>query len=593
VLIEQRINSTEPMATIALANSLAGFLAPWLVVTLGVALSLRGDANSSPLSERSGEDETEPTDVQLSDRRTERARARPSPNPPFKGGELSIRRLLGSRETSVDLRTAIGLACAGLLIATCLLLTKSRAAFLATGFGVGVLVVLFGWRRSARATLITLSAAAGAVAVLGAAAVAVGALDRHVITEAGKSFSYRWQYWQATLNLIRGYPWAGCGPGNFQGSYTRYKLPEASEVVADPHNFLIEIWATAGTPAALALLAMLGCVGWRWLQPRQSQSAAPGAVSDHEASRPGTERFVLAGGAGGFVLAFAVGPLATVPLSLAAATVGLAVTAAIALLAYRWIDRGNLQVFVPTIGAVVMLINLLAAGGIGYAGVSGSLWLLVAASLAGRTGEHELPRSAALGAAALAAVLLVGCYATAYSPVLKCTEAMNQAGAESNPARVEARLYEAADADPFSADPWRKLSALAWQRWQVQPSIEALARFKASNDNALRLTPRNSGAQQARGDMSREAYLRSQNPDDLRDALDHYLRAVELYPNHATGRALLARALEEAGEHEHAAAEAKEALRLDGLTPHADMKLSNELRGLVVRIQSAPSSPRQ
>ena len=29
--------------------------------------------------------------------------------------------------------------------------------------------------------------------------------------------------------------------------------------MADPHNFLLEIWATAGTPAALAFLAVLGC----------------------------------------------------------------------------------------------------------------------------------------------------------------------------------------------------------------------------------------------------------------------------------------------------------------------------------------------
>ncbi len=125
----------------------------------------------------------------------------------------------------------------------------------------------------------------------------------------------------------------------------------------------------------------------------------------------------------------------------------------------------------------------------------------------------------------------------------------------------------------------------------MQPSPEAIAQFKAANDNALRLTPRTSGAQQARADMSREAYLRTQNPDDLRDAVDHYQRAVELYPNHAMGRALLARALEEANEHEHAADEAKEALRLDGITPHADMKLSDELRGLLLRIQPAAARP--
>jgi hypothetical protein len=36
-LFEDRLNSTEPLATFALANSLAGFLAPWLIVALGIA----------------------------------------------------------------------------------------------------------------------------------------------------------------------------------------------------------------------------------------------------------------------------------------------------------------------------------------------------------------------------------------------------------------------------------------------------------------------------------------------------------------------------------------------------------------------------
>ncbi len=56
--------------------------------------------------------------------------------------------------------------------------------------------------------------------------------------------------------MIFDHPLLGCGPGNFQQYYTFYKLPEASETVADPHNFLLEIAATAGLPA-LALLFWL------------------------------------------------------------------------------------------------------------------------------------------------------------------------------------------------------------------------------------------------------------------------------------------------------------------------------------------------
>jgi hypothetical protein len=69
-----------------------------------------------------------------------------------------------------------------------------------------------------------------------------------VLDKAWKSFGYRVQYWQSSVLMIADHPLVGCGPGNFQNVYTQYKLPDASEEVADPHNFLLDVWATAGTP---------------------------------------------------------------------------------------------------------------------------------------------------------------------------------------------------------------------------------------------------------------------------------------------------------------------------------------------------------
>ena len=84
--------------------------------------------------------------------------------------------------------------------------------------------------------------------------VRLGGLDREVITEAPKSLLYRWQYWRATCDMIGDHPWFGCGLGNFKSYYTRYKAPEASETIADPHNFLLEIAATAGLPSLVLFL---------------------------------------------------------------------------------------------------------------------------------------------------------------------------------------------------------------------------------------------------------------------------------------------------------------------------------------------------
>ncbi len=76
--------------------------------------------------------------------------------------------------------------------------------------------------------------------------------------------------------MIADHPWFGCGPGNFKSYYTRYKVPEASETIADPHNFLLEIAATAGVPAlTLFLLIFVALV--TTLSGRRTDAAGQGA----------------------------------------------------------------------------------------------------------------------------------------------------------------------------------------------------------------------------------------------------------------------------------------------------------------------------
>ncbi len=203
-LFEARLQSTEPIATFALTNSLAGYLVPWFVVAAGIAVC------SS----------------------------------------------LGRKRVLVCM----------IPIAACLLLTKSRSGYIAAAVGFVLVWLLcrerrrsFGWKLPA------LLAVLGTVLVT--VAIAAAALDHKILSEASKSLGYRVQYWRSTMRLIADRPLLGCGPGNFQYAYTQYKLPEASEEVADPHNFLLEVWATAGTPAMLALLAVLGCFAWAmWRQ---------------------------------------------------------------------------------------------------------------------------------------------------------------------------------------------------------------------------------------------------------------------------------------------------------------------------------------
>lgn len=67
----------------------------------------------------------------------------------------------------------------------------------------------------------------------------------------GNSMLVRWQYWDATAEMIGDYPATGVGAGNFSSYYTRYKNPAAPETVRDPHNFVLALLAEYG-PLGLA-----------------------------------------------------------------------------------------------------------------------------------------------------------------------------------------------------------------------------------------------------------------------------------------------------------------------------------------------------
>src|SRR5262249_2918534 len=142
------------------------------------------------------------------------------------------------------------------VVAVCLYLTRSRTAWLATGLGIAAAIAV-NWNLWQRARWLVISASA--VAVLAVALLVLAAfcvVHFGPLNNAAQSLLYRMEYWYSTDQLIVDSPLLGTGPGNFQEYYQTYKQPQASETVADPHNFILEIWATAGTPAAVLLFVL-------------------------------------------------------------------------------------------------------------------------------------------------------------------------------------------------------------------------------------------------------------------------------------------------------------------------------------------------
>ena len=545
--LEDRLKNREPMATFALTNSLAAMLAPWLVLAIGIAAS------------------------------------------------CSTR------------RKAVRCILPALLIAACLALTKSRSSYVAVAVGLALwgLAKVFRTRRvrkdgaqvsRTRRVPAAILGAALAAAVLLAALWAAGLPPSLLAAKAAKSFGYRLQYWQATLRMIAEHPLAGCGPGNFQDAYTAYKLPEASEEVADPHNFLLEVWATAGTPAMLALVALLASFAWRMGTVPISAATTPCVVPGH---KNGTVPFapvdqgagdrsgpLFAGLVAGFLLAVPLGQIGAAPPALAATLLGLPLAGVCLLLWAPWVrDQAppgarRLTPAVAGVGVAVMLVNLSAAGGIGQPGVAGSFWLLLALALDGQ-GERTLPRPAAWSMLAAALALTAACYVTGYRPVLRSEAALRSAEvALFNDRGSDALqdLDEAARAEPLAAEPWRQLAGLTFQQWQRQPSEENFRRFDLCMKTALERAPRAAATWLAAGERYTAVFAHSRQAADRDAALDAYRRAVQLYPNNALYHAEFALALRAVGQRDAFRREADAALDLDKLNPHAEKRLPPEVR---------------
>ena len=581
-----RLFSQEPFSTFALPNSLAGFLVGPLALAFAVAL------------------------------------------------ENLKREGRGSRFKALAFA-----AVPGLILLVCLMLTKSRSAQI--GLLVALLVLAWRARRSVPRKVLAFSGLglAGLVVGLVVAGVATRQLDIQVVTEAPKSLRYRWEYWRGTWGVITDAPspyvstglgamstglteqdparssrtfWSGLGPSNFAMPYLRHKLPEASEEIQDPHNMLLETWATAGLFAMLALLAALGIGLRETLGPPRIAEGDAGEPGLDPVPRPGRDPGAPPARSGWLLVSAGLGWLAVWVMGklnpmiqadllarwlILGAGWGLAVVLGAALWRRRPIPAAGLGVAV-----LALSINLIAAGGIGIPSVAMSLWVLLALGLNLRDDRDcgRLRVAGGLGPSvllALAWAALAGTFFGAVVPAWKSDAALEEGNAlmamrppAYEPAR--AAYTRAVEADHYSVKPWLALADLEYQYWR-SPEV-----FKRKEprwtkililiDNALDpkwRNPNNLGVRRRQAAYAR-AILRDLPEDakpieliDLKGTIAKACRwCARIYPTSATIRAELAQASADIGMYPDAVREATTALLLDGRTPHDDKKLSRKLR---------------
>lgn len=558
--LRQRIlDSSEPFGRFALANTLGGVLAVCLVVALGViaAAALSGDGHQA-----------------------------------------------GSRMPGATGRLRfIGQWMAAAVIAATLLLTRSRTAWLSALAGVAGLATAF-LRSGASAGLfkrairggLWLGLAGGVLAIL---ALASGAVDRQDLTEAPKSVVYRLQYWTGARQVIRDHPWLGVGPGNFRQHYLRYKLPEASEEISDPHNLFFDVTTTAGLPALASLLWLLCLALHRSLAalaPTPVNEAADGRGGESPALETPVSDFgwltiagLLACGLT-FLMEFAFNARIDHQLYwLAAAGIPAA-----------WIvDRlpgwaaMNIrrERAVAAAAGLCLTVHLLTSGGIAMPAVAlllVLLWFIVptAAELAPVDASNSA-RQAWSGrlASIIAPLLLLACLATAWVPVtLAGLHVANGSAALLLDGRPEIAIDEftaATQADPLDPRPWRELGLAETSLWQrggrdaERHFQSALAALQSARDR----DPHNSHADRLLGDVWLRRARNGDAPHAAAEAVVSFARAVDRYPNSSHLQADLSDALLLAGQPEPAVAAARRALELNTINEewlHIDKLLPAE-----------------
>jgi hypothetical protein len=565
------MESNEPFSTFALANSLAGFLVGPLALAFAVALeNLRREGK-------------------------------------------------GSRLVAFALASVPGLA---MLI--CLILTKSRSAQI----GLGVALLVLAWRaRGAVPAKVLVGTGIGLAVLVGgliAAGVATKQLDIQVVTEAPKSLRYRLEYWAGAWGVITGAPspyastglesmslgteqpdesaeksgtfWRGVGPANFAMPYLRHKLPQASEEIKDPHNMVMEVWATSGVFAMLALLAALGIGLWEMLGP------ARGEV--REAERPSRSGWLLGLAALGWLAVWGLGKLNPVTYAdllsrwlILGVAWGLAVLMGAALWRRRAIPAAGLGVAV-----LALSINLLAAGGIGIPSVAMSLWVLLAIGLNLREDRPcgRLRDVGGFGSTVVLASVWAALAGTFYGAVMPYweSESYRMAGdsalASRPPAYEDAReaYSKAIETDPYNVRPWLGLADLEYAYWRSpertkrkEPQfMKPLLALDKALDPAWR-DP--SSLSIRRRQISLARTILGQMPADakaveilplMQTIVKATRNAAKIYPTDATLRAELAQASADIGMYADAVREANQAILLDGLTPHLDKKLPKGMK---------------
>jgi len=554
ILYMNRLASLEPTGPFILTNSLAGFLAAWLVLLTALLWNRIALARA---------------DVVNSERQTKRWQDWGLPT----------------------LGVALGIS-----LCVTLFLTKSRTAWLATALGfITLCVAQQGFRSEFYRWVQRHRLFAGGIALMiGVGSIVVVIRDPMLIAEAGKSLSYRFDYWRGAMSLVTDSPFSGFGVGSFQANYNRVKLITASESPADPHNFLLETACAGGVPLLIILSLILGMLIWMLF--RQANAGATcGSQTGCSASDTSESVSISLGVMCAFLGALAYHFFTSDDeLFYSVLTfVGLGTTTYVCLERFKWKVGDTSIRSACMVAAFVMLVHLCASGGWMLPGTMNSVCVLAGiglgtcrASMIGSEPTRGLRSRAQLFRAAILLLLLlaVGEFArTMCLPILRKSEklaAFTDASSQVH-SMAEWRGLEAADVwDPelprlFANEcvhvlGRRNLSTTEKNNW--------IRAFDDSSQEYLRRDPNNwiSATECGRwNSMLAELDLSFASRKEV--ANKHFQRAATLYPSSISTQLQAAISSKWCTDNQTCQSYLARVDEIDRATTHADRRLSASL----------------
>ena len=517
---------------------------------------------------------------------------------------------------------------AGVVSASALALTSSRTALLAFGLTT-TLWTASRWRPGGWLAIqgrLAWCGAAGLVVLPIGIVVALWALgqsDSRLFSGAPESVKYRLEYWVASSQMIAVRPWFGWGPGNFQSAYAGFQPMEASETVADPHNFFFEIAATAGLPAAFFFLAAVSLSLASGRKDRPTPSPRPVSGPEQSDGSP-LPRFrwavglvlptaMMVGSSAAWLGESMPGPLQSIAAAVVIASVW---WATLRFVETSQVDNKSVAPEPPITDAVRwgmlgLLLSLLASGGVNYPAIAGCLVLMASLSVT-QSVEHELANKAVankkvankttaskatgtLGAlwhrrelwlfvSCVLAALACSMYLRDTLPVIRSEWAMQRAKLQLGAGNVlggQHDLNQAKQLDPLRADVHVELAVLEMlsrmgDLHQGQRRAELAQQFQA----AARLRPFSSPTRR----RFAEAYLqaaaltrdRALKSELLNTATEWLSEAVDRKPVDAALMAQWSWSQHAVGAEEQAQQSARRARSIGEVNLHPDLRLDQQ-----------------